>query len=396
VGLVQGSLIFVVIVAVWAVYLVQHWVRRREDAAATRSVEGFSEAMRVLQKRPFLRGKGMAEPRPDSYAVTSARSSQAPIDVKRAQPVGAARAGSPLTARSNRSNRGVTAEVTATDTSITRITASTVSTQSDPVKVEPMPQTRRPNSAPDDRRRPTAPAVGPSMGQRRLRAALLLAALAWVPTSIVLAATTELTWHSVPFAVLTVAAVVFWLRTEAAADRAKRVAARDDHGAAASAPFEAADDDTQAVHTHAYAAGSGAAGRVTAQGSRASVDTTAADTIAASAESAGSATAGSQPDVQTPPAPREIASFFDGEAATAAATQGRGTAATPVAPAEPLAPGTWSPVPVPRPTYSLKAKAEPRLTESGIPADVFATPEFEDEADELDDRARLARRAVSG
>ena len=50
-----SSLIFVVIVAIWAAYLVQHWARRREDAAATRSVDGFSEAMRVLEKRPALR-----------------------------------------------------------------------------------------------------------------------------------------------------------------------------------------------------------------------------------------------------------------------------------------------------------------------------------------------------
>ena len=49
VGLVPvSSLIFVVIVAIWAAYLVQHWARRREDAAATRSVDGFTEAMRVL------------------------------------------------------------------------------------------------------------------------------------------------------------------------------------------------------------------------------------------------------------------------------------------------------------------------------------------------------------
>lgn len=237
------------------------------------------------------------------------------------------------------------------------------------------------------------------MGQRRLRAALLLAALLWVPTSIALTATNRLTWLSVPFAVLTVAAVVFWLRTEAAADRAKRVAARDSHGGAASATFEPAADDTQAVHTHAYAAGPGAARRVTAQGGSAAADTTAdttaADTVAVSAVSAVSAAAGSQAGPQTPAAPREIASFFDGEAAAAAAIQARGTAAALVSPAEPLAPGTWSPVPVPRPTYSLKARAEPRLTESGIPADVFATPEFADEADELDERALLARRAVS-
>ena len=84
--LVQGSLIFVVIVAIWAAYLVQHWVRRREDAAATRSVDGFSEAMRVLQKRPLLLKTELRAPRPHSYSVTPARMSRATVDVKRAVP----------------------------------------------------------------------------------------------------------------------------------------------------------------------------------------------------------------------------------------------------------------------------------------------------------------------
>ncbi len=46
-----SSLIFVVIVGIWAVYLVQHWVRRREQVATSRSVDRFSEAMRVLERR---------------------------------------------------------------------------------------------------------------------------------------------------------------------------------------------------------------------------------------------------------------------------------------------------------------------------------------------------------
>ena len=52
-------------------------------------------------------------------------------------------------------------------------------------------------------------------------------------------------------------------------------------------------------------------------------------------------------------------------------------------------------MPVPKPTYAMKAKAEPRYTADGIPADVFETPEFADEAEELDDRALFARRAAS-
>ena len=46
----------------------------------------------------------------------------------------------------------------------------------------------------------------------------------------------------------------------------------------------------------------------------------------------------------------------------------------------------------------LRAQGEGRaaLHRGGIPADVFDTPEFADEAEELDDRALFARRAVSG
>ncbi|MEO7752315.1 MAG: hypothetical protein ABIS35_02770, partial [Terracoccus sp.] len=94
-----GSLIFVVIVAVWAAYLVQHWVHRREDAAATRSVDSFSEAMRVLQKRPLFPSTSLSTPRPDSWDVVPGRSARPTVDVKRALPVGASRPLSPLVAR---------------------------------------------------------------------------------------------------------------------------------------------------------------------------------------------------------------------------------------------------------------------------------------------------------
>ena len=53
-----SSLVFLVIIAVWAAYFVQYWVRRREHLATARSVDQFSEAMRVLERRAAL-----AEPR---------------------------------------------------------------------------------------------------------------------------------------------------------------------------------------------------------------------------------------------------------------------------------------------------------------------------------------------
>jgi len=46
-----SGLIFLVIIAIWATYLLQHWVRRREHLATARSVDRFSDAMRVLERR---------------------------------------------------------------------------------------------------------------------------------------------------------------------------------------------------------------------------------------------------------------------------------------------------------------------------------------------------------
>ncbi len=46
-----SSLIFVAIVAIWAAYLLQHWIRRRDALVTARTVDQFSEAMRVLEHR---------------------------------------------------------------------------------------------------------------------------------------------------------------------------------------------------------------------------------------------------------------------------------------------------------------------------------------------------------
>ncbi|MBB2986017.1 hypothetical protein [Terracoccus luteus] len=333
----QGSLIFVVIVAIWAAFLVQHWVRRREHAAAARSADAFSAGMRVLQRRS-----------------SAARASVTP-------------ARSPLSARSG-SRRQVAAVPSVTGSPAARPETSRPTTaRPQTAEVPPMTPPRRPSTV-----RPE----GPTLGQRRLRAGLLLAALLWVPVSVVLVATGTLTWISIPFSLLTVAAVVVWLRTEAASDRAR---SRDEYVVDDAADaFVPSVDDTQAVASHLYARPS--------QTGRSS---------AAPAESP----AASSPS----PAVSSASKPFDLQAETAAASArptGPSTG-SPAAPAvqgsevaEPAA-GTWSPVPVPRPTYTLKAKAEPRLTENGIPADVFATPEFADEADELDERGLFARRAAS-
>src|SRR6478735_3650785 len=212
-----SSLIFVVIVAIWAAYLVQHWARRREDAAATRSVEGFSEAMRVLEKRPALPTTALSTPRPHSYAVKPPSTGRPTVDVKRAVPAGTSRRHSPLVAR--RSDERVLASSTVASGSSSDLSQTDHDIAPYSAEVDRMPESARPTSHADRRpARPTAPARVP-LAQRRLRAALLLVAVAWLPVSVVLTVTDVLMWISIPFAVLTVAAVLVWLRAEAQADR---------------------------------------------------------------------------------------------------------------------------------------------------------------------------------
>ena len=370
-----SSLIFVVIVAIWAAYLVQHWARRREDAAATRSVDGFSEAMRVLEKRPALPTTELRTPRPHSYAVKPARVGGPTVDVKRAVPAGTSRRHSPLVAR--RADAQVLATALAGSGSPSELSQTDQHIAPYAAEVDRMQESARRTSSTGPQRRPGSPVapVRVPMSQRRIRALLLLVALAWLPVSVALTVTGLLMWVSIPFAVLTVVAVLVWLRAEAQADRlrtstdargGRREGRRRRRDRRRESSYDSmshhlpmlSSDDTQVIRSTAAAVAVGI-GHV------------------AVTHEPQPAVAAVEPgifDVQAP---------VTGEVAV-------------VAPEAAEAPeGSWSPVPVPRPTYSLKAKAEPRYTESGIPADVFDTPEFADEAEELDDRALFARRAVS-
>ena len=79
-----SSLIFLVLLGVWAAYFVQYWVRRRDHVATARSVEQFSEAMRVLERRDPLPRTDFSEPAPRSYTVHPARAARPQVLVKRA------------------------------------------------------------------------------------------------------------------------------------------------------------------------------------------------------------------------------------------------------------------------------------------------------------------------
>jgi hypothetical protein len=80
-----SSLVFLVIIAVWAAFFLQYWVRRREHLSTARSVDQFSEAMRVLERRSPLPATDLSTPAPRSYAVVPARPARPQILVKRAE-----------------------------------------------------------------------------------------------------------------------------------------------------------------------------------------------------------------------------------------------------------------------------------------------------------------------
>ncbi|NHN55645.1 hypothetical protein G9U51_07605 [Calidifontibacter sp. DB0510] len=76
------TLLFLLIVAIWAAYLVQHWIRRRDALATARSVDRFSESMRVLSRRdPLPQGvapmasTGPARPGAPQVSVKAQRTS---------------------------------------------------------------------------------------------------------------------------------------------------------------------------------------------------------------------------------------------------------------------------------------------------------------------------------
>ncbi|HET7397818.1 MAG TPA: hypothetical protein VFJ94_04790 [Intrasporangium sp.] len=346
-----SSLVFVVIVAIWAAYLLQHYVRRREDAAAIRSVDDFSDAMRVLEKRSALHLTDLRAPRAHSYAVTPRRPARPTVDVKRAAPSGSTPIAMPGTS---------------------------------PLAARRTGSAGAPDAAPDAGAHVASlrPSPAVTLGQRRLRAAVLLLGVLAVPVSIVLVVTRVLTWVAVPVGVALLAGVVGWLVRVAAADRARVSRGDWDRFAeAAGGTWVPGHDDTQVI--------------------RAAAATAAPAAVPAARAAASAAVPAAAPTAAT--ARRAFAAYdlLADEATARRVTAGpaqpsRSAEEAQDAPAAhaPL-PGTWQPVPVPRPTYTLKAKAQPRLTPGGIPADVFETPEFADEADELDDRALLARRAVS-
>ncbi|SES45961.1 hypothetical protein SAMN05216199_3874 [Pedococcus cremeus] len=309
-----SSLVFLVIIAIWAAYFVQHWVRRREHLATARSVDRFSESMRVLEHRAALPVADLSAPQPRSYAVSPARPARPEILVKRAgrapetvEAVGASAAG----------RAGAPGDA----------------------------------SSAQDAAAPQRQSVAPS---RRVRGLTLLGSLASVLVFLVLAAFGVLPWLAVLAPVAAVGGALVWVRSGVAAEQAARRAARAggpalDNGSAGVRPGAA-----RPARTAGRPAGSAHASRVPQARPEPSAS------VSSSAPQRGEAE-------QADPEPATVRdSFYDVEAverasgphqtvhSPAAAVAGQQVPVGPLVDEDDI-PLTWDPVPVPRPTYTMKA-----------------------------------------
>ncbi|GMA20640.1 hypothetical protein [Arsenicicoccus piscis] len=66
-----SSLVFVVLIAVWAAYVLQSWMRRRENLETARTVDVLTDAMRVLERRQPVPTGSPSHPR--SYVASPLR-----------------------------------------------------------------------------------------------------------------------------------------------------------------------------------------------------------------------------------------------------------------------------------------------------------------------------------
>jgi hypothetical protein len=346
-----SSLIFLVLLGVWAAYFVQYWVRRRDHVATARSVEQFSEAMRVLERRDPLPRTDLSEPAPRSYAVHPARTARPQVLVKRAV---AAEPGF----------IGVTERIDDGSDAVAPVAASATRPSPSPSVPSPAGPVRRPAPVGAGRR------VRPS---RRVRGLLLLAAVAELLVIAPLVAASMLPLWALAPALLAVGWAVLFARSGVRAEQAMRSANRR----------------RQADLARRRTAAPVAPRRTSAP----AASRTAAAASAEVAEVAEVAETQGAGDLVTLTEPALVGS--DSSVVEPVAAQ----LAEPDAPADDVMvpivdeddiPLTWDPVPVPRPTYTMKAKAErPEVAPAAVTPDP-APVVRESESDESYDERRVA------
>ena len=255
-----SSLIFVLVVGIWAVYLLGHWIKRRDHLATVRTADRFSDAMRVLGERGMQQ---QADPGPSrSHSLVPTRAAR-------------------------------------------------------PASATPAPET----DEGEETRGPRAsfrPSFRPGEVSRRTRGLTFLGATALLPVILLAAAFGPLPWPAPALWLLAVGGSFVWLRRCVVRER---TAARKQGDAPAPAarprrqPREAAEPQ-----------------RPVARSAR---------------------------EEEPREAPRRRSQFYD-------ITEDEPAAAEPAPQAEPE-PGTWQPTPVPRPTYTMKARADRAPVTPSVP-----------------------------
>ena len=350
-----SSLIFLVLLGVWAAYFVQYWVRRRDHVSTARSVEQFSEAMRVLERRDTLPGTDLSEAAPPSYAVHPARSARPQVLVKRAV---AAEPGAV----------GVTERVTERPDAVAPVAASAA---------RPSPASSRPRPA----RRPATAGTGGRQVRpsRRVRGLLLLAALAELVLIVGLVAFSLLPLWALAPALLAVAAAFLFVRSgvraEQALVRAHRRRQADLARRRAGAPVTPRAPGVRRSPAPAASARP-AVPAVTEVDEAAKVASVAegvapapAVEVAADATVAEPALVGTDSPVVEPVT-----------AQVAAPAEQAYDVMVPIVDEDDI-PLTWDPVPVPRPTYTMKAKAQrPEVSPAAVTPDPAPVERESDES----------------
>lgn len=344
---------FVAVLAIWAAYLLQHWVRRREYLATARSVDRYSEAMRVLERRtPVLTND--AAPRQHPALLSRPQVTVVPASAEPA-----------------------------------------VRTPGDPVVTSAQTQT---------------PAVGLSRGVARavkvarmrprsvpapVRGLAFLVALVGLPVLLVLSVLGRTPWSAVLLDVVALGLVVVWLRRAAVARRKARRGGAAARSAARPAARPAAMPAARPVQKQA--ANRPRAG-FPARSARPSNPSRSSRTSRPAREAPAASQAPAAPEARPAQGARlgsttEQVAAAGPDPARRQALIDEATQPIPVAdlPQETPAAGTWSPVYVPPPTYTLKDMAH-----RPPPAPIEEPVEQIEVEPEVQRLADAVRRAVNG
>ncbi len=377
-----ANLIFVVILAVWAAYLLQFWIRRRDHVATAKSVDRFSEAMRVLERRRQLPAP-MSADQPRSYAVSPARPAHPQVVVKRA--VAAVRPAAEAAGSSMRSGAVATSSRAAATSSRAAAGSTRVARAAGASAARAARRTR-------------------AMRPATARALLLLTGAALLLTGGALTGFTTLPWWTVLVGLAGFVGCLGLVRASVAREHRRAFSPVRDH--TRPTPARPAGRRPQSARSSVATPRrpEGAARRPenatrrpqSAPGRPVSVPRrpVAAGRAGGTAPevmpvSAAAALAGRSPSLAGRTATRRVVSVFDVQAGAARPVLPPAHARTDEAEVTAPAPGTWQPTPVPPPTYTLKAKAAPRHSARAADTPVADLPfdghamAFEEEFEDL-------------